>query len=134
MQTKVPPGKVIFEVTETAAIDRLSNAEEFLRVMKDFGCRFALDDFGTGNSSYDYLQGLAVDFVKIDGMFVKDLEKNKSDYAMIKSITEIGRYTGKKTIAEAVENEAALKTLKEIGVDYVQGNLVEKPKLLQELR
>ncbi len=134
MKTKVPPGKVVFEVTETAAIERLSAAEEFLRVMKDFGCRFALDDFGTGNSSYDYLQQLAVDFVKVDGMFVKELETSASDYAMVKSIAEIGRYTGKKTIAEDVENEATLNKLKEIGVDYVQGSLVEKPMLLQELR
>ena len=134
MKTKVPPGKVIFEVTETAAIERLSTAEEFLRVMKDFGCRFTLDDFGTGDSSYDYLQQLAVDFVKIDGMFVKELETSASDYAMVKSITEIGHCTGKKTIAEEVENEATLNKLKEIGVDFIQGSLVEEPKLLQELR
>ncbi len=133
MKTKVPPGKVVFEVTETAAIERLSTAEEFLRVMKDFGCRFSLEDFGTGPSSYDYIRQLSVDFVKIDGMFVKDLETSSSDYAMVKSITEIGRYMGKKTIAEDVENEATLKKLKEIGVDYAQGNLVEKPMLLQEL-
>lgn len=133
METKVPPGKVVFEVTETAAIERLSTAEEFLRVMKDFGCRFSLEDFGTGNSSYDYLRQLSVDFVKIDGMFVKDLETSASDYAMVKSITEIGHYMGKKTIAELVETKATLDKLKEIGVDYVQGSLVEKPMLLQEL-
>ncbi len=133
METKVPPGKVVFEVTETAAIEKLSTAEEFLRVMKDFGCRFSLDDFGTGSSSYDYLRQLSVDFVKIDGMFVKDLETSASDYAMVKSITEIGHCMGKKTIAEFVETQATLDKLKEIGVDYVQGSLVEKPKLLQEL-
>jgi len=133
METKVPPGKVVFEVTETAAIERLSTAEEFIRVMKDYGCRFSLEDFGTGNSSYEYLRQLAVDFVKIDGMFVKDLETNPSDYAMVKSITEIGHLMGKKAIAEFVENETTLDKLKEIGVDYAQGNVVEKPMLLQQL-
>jgi diguanylate cyclase (GGDEF)-like protein len=133
METKVPPGKVVFEVTETAAIDRLSTAEEFLRVMKDFGCRFALDNFGTGHSSYEYLRHLPVDFVKIDGMFVKELDINSRDYAMVKSITEIGRFMGKKTIAEFVENESILHKLEEIGVDYAQGSVVEKPMLLQKL-
>ncbi len=133
METKVPPGKVVFEVTETAAIDRLSTAEEFLRVMKDYGCRFSLDDFGTGHSSYEYLRHLSVDFVKIDGMFVKELETNPSDYAMVKSITEIGHFMGKKAIAEFVESEAILDKLKEIGVDYAQGNVVEEPMLLRQL-
>jgi diguanylate cyclase (GGDEF)-like protein len=133
METKVPPGKVVFEVTETAAIERLSTAEEFLRVMKEFGCRFSLDDFGTGHSSYEYLRQLPVDFVKIDGMFVRELESNSSDYAMVKSITEIGHMMGKKTVAEFVENKAILDKVKEIGVDYAQGHAVGKPMLLREL-
>jgi diguanylate cyclase (GGDEF)-like protein len=133
LESKVPPGKVVFEVTETAAIERLSTAEEFLRVMKDYGCRFSLDDFGTGHSSYEYLRNLSVDFVKIDGMFVRELHTSSNDYAMVKSITEIGHLMGKKTIAEFVESQAILDKLKEIGVDFAQGNAVEKPMLLQEL-
>ncbi len=133
METKVPPGKVLFEVTETAAIDKLSTAEEFLRTMKDFGCRFSLDEFGTGQSSYEYLRRLPVDYVKIDSMFVKELGTNPNDYAMVKSITEIGHSMGLKTIAEFVEDQATLHKLKEIGVDYAQGQAVGKPMLLQEL-
>lgn len=133
METKVPPGKVLFEVTETAAIERLSTAEEFLRTMKDFGCRFSLEDFGSSDSSYEYLRRLPLDYVKIDRMFVKQLETNPNDYAIVKSITEIGHSMGMKTIAEFVENEATLGKLKEIGVDYAQGYGVEKPMLLQKL-
>ncbi len=133
METKVPPGKVLFEVTETAAIERLSTAEEFLRTMKDFGCRFSLEDFGSSDSSYEYLRRLPLDYVKIDRMFVKQLESNPNDYAIVKSITEIGHSMGMKTIAEFVENDATLGKLKEIGVDYAQGYGVEKPMLLQKL-
>ncbi len=133
-ETKVPPAKVIFEVTESAAIENLSNAQNFIKVMKDYGCRFALDDFGTGHSSYSYLRNLPVDYLKIDGMFVKDIVNNPTDYAMVKSINEIGHFMGKKTVAEFVENEQILAKLREIGVDYVQGFSIAKPFFLDEMR
>ncbi|MBV1905132.1 MAG: DUF1631 family protein, partial [Pseudomonadales bacterium] len=130
---QVPTSKVIFEVTETAAISNLDNAVDFMNRMKIIGCQFSLDDFGTGLSSYSYLRNLPVDFVKIDGVFVKELDNSPTDYAVVKSINEIGHYMGKKTIAEYVENESILKKLIEIGVDYGQGYGIEKPILLSDL-
>ncbi len=132
-QSKLPPAKVLFEVTESASINSLSNAETFIRVLKEYGCRFSLDDFGSAHSSYSYLKHLPVDYVKIDGMFVKDVVDSPTDHAMVKSINEIGHFMGKKTIAEYVENDEILEQLSEIGVDYVQGFGIEKPRLLHEL-
>jgi len=120
-ETGVPPGKVLFEVTESAAIETLSMAENFIRVLKEYGCRFALDDFGTANSSYAHLKTLPVDFVKIDGMFVKDIVSSHDDFAMVRSINEIGHFMNKKTIAQAAESDAIVERLREIGVDYAQG-------------
>jgi diguanylate cyclase (GGDEF)-like protein len=131
---QAPTSKVCFEITETAAIANLDNARDFMNRMKIIGCRFSLDDFGTGLSSYSYLRNLPVDYVKIDGVFVKDLNNNPSDYAVVRSINEIGHYLGKKTIAEFVENDAILGQLREIGVDYAQGYGIEKPGLLSNLR
>jgi len=131
--TQAPTGKVCFEITETAAIANLDNAIDFMNRMKIIGCQFSLDDFGTGLSSYSYLRNLPVDFVKIDGVFVKDIANNPGDYAVVRSINEIGHYMGKKTIAEYVEDEAVLERLREIGVDYAQGYEIEKPLPLDEL-
>ncbi len=133
-ENQVPAGKVCFEVTETAAIANLDNARDFMNRMKIIGCRFALDDFGTGLSSYSYLRNLPVDYVKIDGVFIKDLDSNPDDYAVVRSINEIGHYMGKRTIAECVESTAILDQLREIGVDYVQGFGIEKPCPLSELQ
>ena len=132
-KSQAPTSKVTFEITETAAIANLDNAVEFMNRMKIIGCRFSLDDFGTGLSSYSYLRTLPVDYVKIDGVFVKDLHNNQGDYAVVRSINEIGHYMGKKTIAEYVENDEILCELREIGVDYAQGYVIEKPKPLDEL-
>jgi EAL domain-containing protein (putative c-di-GMP-specific phosphodiesterase class I) len=133
-RTQAPTSKVCFEITETAAIANLDNAVDFMNRMKIIGCQFSLDDFGTGLSSYSYLRNLPVDFVKIDGVFVKDVATNPSDYAVVRSINEIGHYMGKKTIAEFVEDDAALEQLKEIGVDYAQGYRIEKPSPLADLQ
>jgi EAL domain-containing protein (putative c-di-GMP-specific phosphodiesterase class I) len=133
-RSQAPTSKVCFEVTETAAIANLDNAVEFMNRMKIIGCQFSLDDFGTGLSSYSYLRNLPVDFVKIDGVFVKDIATNPGDYAVVRSINEIGHYMGKKTIAEYVESEEILKLLKEIGVDYAQGFCIEKPLPLEDLK
>lgn len=133
-KTQAPTGKVCFEITETAAIANLDNAVDFMNRMKIIGCKFSLDDFGTGLSSYSYLRNLPVDYVKIDGVFVKDIANNPGDYAVVKSINEIGHYMGKKTIAEFVENEQILESLREIGVDYAQGYQIEKPLPLAQLK
>ena len=133
-KTQAPTAKVCFEITETAAIANLDNAIDFMNRMRIIGCRFSLDDFGTGLSSYSYLRNLPVDFVKIDGVFVKDIADSPADYAVVRSINEIGHYMGKKTIAEYVEDDNILERLKEIGVDFAQGYQVSKPSLLSELR
>jgi len=133
-RTEAPTGKVCFEITETAAIANLENAREFMSRMKVIGCRFALDDFGTGLSSYSYLRNLPVDYVKIDGVFVKGLAADTDDYAVVRSINEIGHYLGKETIAECVETPAVMDRIREMGIDYAQGYFIGKPVPLQELR
>lgn len=99
----------------------LDDVVEFMEKMKIIGVSFSLDDFGTGLSSYSYLRTLPVDYLKIDGIFVKDIKENPSDYAVVKSINEIGHFMGKKTIAEYVEDDEIVEILREIGVDYAQG-------------
>ena len=130
--TRVPTGKVCFEVTETAAIGNINSAIGFMNKMKLIGCRFSLDDFGTGLSSYSYLRNLPVDYIKIDGVFVRDLPNNPGDYAVVKSINEIAHFMGKLTVAEYVENDAILAQLREIGVDYAQGYGIGRPKPLKD--
>ena len=124
-------GKICFEITETAAITNLTSASQFIHTLKQRGCLFTLDDFGSGLSSFGYLKNLPVDFLKIDGIFVKDIVDDPVDFAMVKSIHEIGRVMGKKTIAEFVENNAILEKLREIGVDYVQGYAIAMPEPLR---
>jgi diguanylate cyclase (GGDEF)-like protein/PAS domain S-box-containing protein len=133
--TKIPPGKICFEVTETAAIANLTSATSFIRTLKERGCKFALDDFGSGLSSFAYLKNLPVDLLKIDGLFVRDIVEDPIDLAMVRSINEIAHAMGKQTIAEFVENEAILEKLKlpEIGVDYVQGYATGRPRPISEL-
>jgi diguanylate cyclase (GGDEF)-like protein/PAS domain S-box-containing protein len=129
---QIPANKIYFEITETAAIGNLNNATQFIDTLKKHGCRFALDDFGSGLSSFSYLRNLHVDFLKIDGMFVKEMVNNSTDFAMVKAINDVGQVMGKKTIAEFVENNEIVQKLKEIGVDYAQGYGICKPKPLTE--
>jgi diguanylate cyclase (GGDEF)-like protein len=129
----VPVNKITFEVTETTGVANISDAVDFIGTVKETGCLFSLDDFGTGMSSYAYLKNLPVDYLKIDGAFVKDMVNNPSDYAVAKSICEIGHFMGKKVIAEFVENDEILAMLKELGVDYAQGYGIEKPCMLTDL-
>lgn len=133
-QYKIPTKKICFEVTETATINNLAEAADFIREVKKIGCRFSLDDFGSGNASYQYLKHLPVDYLKIDGMFVQEMDKNKNDYALVTSINEIAHLMGKKTIAEYAETEELVRLLNEIGVDYVQGYAVSYPTPLDELQ
>ncbi len=129
----VPPRKICFEITETVAIDNLDSAVSLIRKLKASGFQFALDDFGSGISSFGYLKNLPVDYLKIDGMFVKGIVDDPIDRAMVKSINEIGQVMGMKTIAEFVENEEIRGTLREIGVDYAQGYGIGKPQPLTEI-
>lgn len=112
----------------------MSVAKVFIHSLKKLGCQFALDDFGTGLSSFAYLKNLPVDFLKIDGMFVKDILDDPTDLAMVRSINEIAQVMGKRTIAEFVESQAILEKLREIGLDYAQGLSVSPPHPMQELR
>jgi len=129
---KIEPSKICFEITETAAIANLDQATAFVQSLKDLGCYFALDDFGSGLSSFAYLKTLPVDYLKIDGMFVKDIHTDNVSRAMVKAINEMGHVLGKQTIAEYVENEEILRILKEIGVDYAQGFHAGRPEPILE--
>lgn len=126
--------KICFEITETAAIRNLMRASTFIGAIRELGCKFALDDFGSGMSSFAYLKRLPVDFLKIDGLFVKGLIEDPIDLAMVKSINDIGHVLNLKTIAEFVENQAILDKLKDMGVDYSQGYHIAKPRPLIELK
>jgi diguanylate cyclase (GGDEF)-like protein/PAS domain S-box-containing protein len=132
-QCGIAPNKICFEITETVAISNLQAATSFISTLQDIGCKFALDDFGSGLSSFGYLKNLPVDYLKIDGMFVKDIVEDPIDRAMVKSINEIGQLMGKQTIAEFVENDDIRGILETIGVDYGQGYGVGKPQPLREL-
>ena len=123
----VPPEKICFEITETALISNLANANKFIRALKELGCCFAIDDFGSGLSSFGYLKALAVEYLKISGLFVKNIMDDPIDLAMVKSINDIGHVMGKKTIAEFTENKEILAKLRELGVDYAQGDVIGKP-------
>jgi len=130
----IPTQKICFEITETAAIANLSYATNFINQLREQGCLFSLDDFGSGLSSFAYLKNLPVDFLKIDGLFVKDILDDKVDLAMVRSINEIGHVLGKKTIAEFVENSEILALLRTLGVDYAQGYGIGKPVPLEDLK
>jgi diguanylate cyclase (GGDEF)-like protein/PAS domain S-box-containing protein len=127
----LPGDKLCFEITETAAISDLNHAVHFVRTLKERGCRFALDDFGSGLSSFAYLKNLPVDFVKIDGIFVRDMLKSSIDLAMVRSINDIGHVMGMETIAEFVETDAIYTELFKVGVDFAQGYAIGRPQPLE---
>lgn len=131
--TSVPIENICFEVTETAGVTNLSDTADFIETIKGTGCKFALDDFGTGMSSYSYLKSLPVDYLKIDGTFIRDIANNQNDYAVVKSICEIGHFMEKTVIAEFVQDEQSAAILKDIGVDYLQGYGIAKPHHLNNL-
>ncbi|WP_432695063.1 ammonium transporter [Marinobacterium sp. YM272] len=129
----IPPQLLCFEITETAAMSDPDAARAFIEELRSIGCHFALDDFGSGLSSFGYLKRLPVDYLKIDGIFVRDMSNNEIDQAMVASINHIAHIMGLKTVAEFVEDQATRDLLGDIGVDFVQGYLVSKPAPLEQL-
>ena len=128
----LPPQWFCFEITETAAVANIAQAQRFIQVLRGMGCAFALDDFGSGLSSFAYLKRLPVDYLKIDGSFVRNIVHDETDYAMVKSIQQIGNVMAIRTVAEFVENMAIAERLQELGVDYLQGYALGKPRPLGE--
>ena len=123
----VDPASIQFEITETAAVRHFEGALKFISALNALGCAFALDDFGSGLSSFGYLKQLPVDYLKIDGSFVRKMEVSDVEYSMVSTINHLAHIMGLETIAECVENQAQLAMLEEIGVDYVQGFLISTP-------
>ena len=126
-ETGVDPRLIIFEITETAAIRDLDKAIKFIKELRLLGCGFSLDDFGVGFTSFKYLKEMDVDYIKIDGSFIRNLHKTQSDHIFVKAMADVARGLGIKTIAEFVENGEIVKILKEYGVDYGQGYFIGKP-------
>jgi len=129
----MPTRQVCFEITETAAINSFERASAFITRLRKMGCRFALDDFGSGVSSFTYLKHLPVDFLKIDGSFVRDMADEPVDRAMVAAIHEVGRIMGIRTIAECADTDGAIEQLRSLGVDYVQGDAVGRAIPFSEL-
>jgi diguanylate cyclase (GGDEF)-like protein/PAS domain S-box-containing protein len=132
-ETGVPPPRIGFEITETAAISNLTRANQLINSLKKLGCSFSLDDFGSGVSSFAYLKALSIDYLKIDGLFVGNIVHDPVDYEMVRSITDIGHVMGKKVVAESVENEQVLEYLARIGCDFAQGFATGAPVPLEEI-
>lgn len=126
-ETGADPSHLVFEITETAAVHDLERAKRFVNELKSLGCKFSLDDFGVGFTSFVYLREMRVDYIKIDGSFIRRLHENKNDQLVVKAIVDVARGMGIKTVAEFVESEEILKHLRAFGVDYAQGYYVGKP-------
>jgi diguanylate cyclase (GGDEF)-like protein/PAS domain S-box-containing protein len=128
---KLPTGAICFEITETAAISNLSRVVHFMQALKNLGCKFSLDDFGSGLSSFTYLKNLPVDYLKIDGQFIRNVAEDAVDESMVKAITEVGQAMGIETIAERVESKQVIDKLSQLGVRFAQGYYIARPTSVQ---
>ncbi len=129
----LPAHKICFEITEAAAIANLSRANQLIKALRNRGCKFSLDDFGTGLSSFAYLKALPVDYLKIDGLYVRDIADDPVDYEVVRAINDVGHVMGKEIIAEAVESDVILDKLEGMGVDYAQGFGLGRPRSIDDL-
>ncbi len=132
-ESRVPAGKVCFAISQSVVISNRTESERFIRTMKEFGCKFSMNDFGQGDTAQGYLSSLPIDYIKMDGLFVRGMHKNTNDLALVKSMNEIGHLMGKKTIADQVNNHKTIDVLSEIGVDYMQGLAVAEPEAMDEV-
>ena len=130
---QIPRGRICFEITETTAIRDLPRAVAFMTELREMGCSFALDDFGTGVSSFGYLRSLPVDYIKIDGSFVRDIDTDRVDHAIVESIHHVATQLNLRTIAEFVESRAVMSRLMRLGIDLMQGYTLARPSMLDEL-
>jgi len=130
---EIDPKNIAFEITETAAMDNIKQANVFIDELRKIGCRFALDDFGTGFSTFEYLKNLTIDYLKIDGSLVRNIPTDRVDREMVRAIHHIGQTVGAKTIAEFVEDHATIDILRQIGVEYAQGFGIQRPESLEKL-
>lgn len=133
-ESNVDTSRICFEITETAMIENLTNARRSISTLRGLGCKIALDDFGSGLSSFAYLKNLPVDYMKIDGSLIKDIENDQVNISMVKSIIQIGQSMGLETIAEYVENKAILELLRDLGIDFVQGYEIAKPVPIEDIK
>jgi diguanylate cyclase (GGDEF)-like protein len=125
--SEISPDRLGFEITETATVQDITRAERWIRRLKALGCRFALDDFGVGFTSFSYLRSLPIDKIKIDGSFIRHLDRDPNDRAIVQAIHSLAEALGKTTVAEFVENESTVQILREIGITYAQGYYLGKP-------
>ncbi|MFQ5794924.1 MAG: EAL domain-containing protein [Candidatus Bipolaricaulia bacterium] len=131
--TSINPASLMLEITETATIADINQAQKFLNALKALGCRFALDDFGVGFSSFYHLKHLPVEYLKIDGGFIRNLRRDPADQQLVKAMVAMARGLGKQTITEHVGDEETLQLLREYGVDYAQGNHIGRPAAVSEV-
>ena len=130
----LPDGAICFEITETAAISNLSRVVHFMQALKKLGCKFSLDDFGSGLSSFTYLKNLPVDYLKIDGQFIRNVVDDSVDESMVKAISDVGHAMGIETIAERVETKQVLEKLGSLGIEFAQGYYIAKPASVASFR
>jgi len=123
----VAPERICFEITETAAVGNMARVVHFIQRLRARGCRFALDDFGVGMSSFGYLKNLPVDYIKIDGSFIREIETDAMSYSIVRAVTDIGHQVGVEVVAEFVGNERTVELLRGLGVDYAQGYAIHVP-------
>jgi EAL domain-containing protein (putative c-di-GMP-specific phosphodiesterase class I) len=130
----IDPSRLIFEVTETAAVNDIEQARHFAERLAEVGCRFALDDFGAGYASFYYLKHLPISILKIDGEFVRDLPQNRTDQLIVRALVDVCAGLGIRTVAEFVGDEQTMDLARELGVDFAQGYYLGRPEPISSLR